>query len=640
MSASQNGCRNGSRGTKELLLIDIAISQQVRRFRKDMSTCWIDYKKAYDSVPHTWLMRVLELYKVDATLRTFLMSCMRQWRTVLHYPGCRQIQENDEPIRIERGIFQDDSLSPLWFCLALNPLSTLLEGSGLGFRLKRGGQVISHLLYMDDLKLFAPNNLQLMELLKITETFSSAIRMEFGVDKCAVMHVKRGEIVESVGTQLSDSIHLRSLCSTETYKYLGMSEALGINAADVKRSLKERFFGRLNKVLNSLLSGGNKVRAFNGWVMPVLMYSFGILKWTQTELDGLDRRVRSLLTANRMHHPRSSVMRLYIPRKCGGRGFLNAKTLHNREICSLREYFLAVDVGMHRAVVAVDKGLTPLSLAKENWCKPIVLDTNDRREVWQSKELHGRFYRALHGPDVDLLASVSWLRFGDLFGETEGFVFAIMDEVMMTNNYRKYIVKDGTVDICRACHLPGESIRHIISGCSHLANGDYLHRHNLVARIIHQQLALTYNLVESEVPYYRYVPDPVLDNGNITLYWDRSIITDRTIVANKPDIVVIDRLERRTMIVDIAVPHDENLVKAEKEKQTKYLDLAREVVDMWEVDTAIIVPIVVTANGLIAKSLDEHLRRLSLGSWIKGLIQKAALLDTARIVRRFLSQEP
>uniref|UniRef100_A0A2A4JL63 Reverse transcriptase zinc-binding domain-containing protein n=1 Tax=Heliothis virescens TaxID=7102 RepID=A0A2A4JL63_HELVI len=215
-----------------------------------------------------------------------------------------------------------------------------------------------------------------------------------------------------------------------------------------------------------------------------------------------------------------------------------------------------------------------------------------------------------------------------------------MDEVILTNNYRRYIMKDGTVDICRACHHPGESIRHIISGCSRLANGEYLHRHNQVAKIIHQQLALQYKLVDLEVPYYKYAPDPVLENDHVTLYWDRSIITDRTIVANKPDIVVIDRLARRAMIVDVAVPHDENLVKAEKEKQIKYLDLAHEVVAMWNVDTAVIVPIVVTANGLIAKSLDQHLMRLSLGGWVKRLIQKAVLLDTARIVRRFLSLGP
>ena len=144
---------------------------------------------------------------------------------------------------------------------------------------------------------------------------------------------------------------------------------------------------------------------------------------------------------------------------------------------SLREYFLHNECGLHRDVVAVDKGLTPLALAKENWRRPKVLSTDERKDVWKSKELHGRFYRALTGPDVDRFASVNWLRFGDLFGETEGFACAIADEVIMTNNYRKYILKDGTVDICRACRRPGESLRHIISGCSHLANGEYLHRH-------------------------------------------------------------------------------------------------------------------------------------------------------------------
>ena len=49
---------------------------------------------------------------------------------------------------------------------------------------------------------------------------------------------------------------------------------------------------------------------------------------------------------------------------------------------------------------------------------------------------------------------------------------------------------------------------------------------------------------------------------------------------------------------------------------------------MWDVSTTIIVPIVVTANGI---------RRLSLSGWIKGMIQKAVLQDTARIVRRFFT---
>ncbi|CAH2235127.1 jg16118 [Pararge aegeria aegeria] len=45
-------------------------------------------------------------------------------------------------------------------------------------------------------------------------------------------------------------------------------------------------------------------------------------------------------------------------------------------------------------------------------------------------------------------------------------------------------------------------------------------------------------------------------------------------------------------------------------------------------------------KSLLAKSFDQHLKKLSLGCWIKGRIQKAVVLETARIVRRFLTLEP
>ena len=71
---------------------------------------------------------------------------MQQWVTVLCHLGECDIPATSEPIRIKRDICQGDSLSPLWFCLALNSLSTLLENAG--FRLRRGGKVISPLLCM------------------------------------------------------------------------------------------------------------------------------------------------------------------------------------------------------------------------------------------------------------------------------------------------------------------------------------------------------------------------------------------------------------------------------------------------------------------------------------------------------------
>ncbi|CAK1595214.1 unnamed protein product [Parnassius mnemosyne] len=314
MSRAQNGCRGGGRGTKEPLLIDAVIGKVVKRNRRNLSAAWIDYKKAFDSVPHTWLKRVLELYKVDCTVRDFLGQCMEQWSTILCHLGERMTAAENH-IRIRRSIFQGDCLSPIWFCLSLNPLSTLLEGSGRGFQLRRGGTKVTHLFYMDDLKLFASSRSHLMELLNITCDFSNSIRMELGTDKCAILHVEGGRVANSEGIDLSMPMSIRTLSEAQTYRYLGMSQNMGIDESNMKRSVCGVFYARLTKVLNSLLSGVNKTHAYNGWIMPVLMYTFGMLRWTQTELNALDRKVRTIMTSHRMHHPRSSVMRLYLPRK-------------------------------------------------------------------------------------------------------------------------------------------------------------------------------------------------------------------------------------------------------------------------------------------------------------------------------------
>ena len=106
----------------------------------------------------------------------------------------REQYDQDRLMQIRRGIFQGDSLSPLLFCMALNPLSKELNRTGYGYHMTTGHgetakrQPISHLLYMDDLKLYDRNSDQLDGLLPTVRTFSDDIQMKFGLDKCAVAH--------------------------------------------------------------------------------------------------------------------------------------------------------------------------------------------------------------------------------------------------------------------------------------------------------------------------------------------------------------------------------------------------------------------------------------------------------------------
>ena len=71
---------------------------------------WIDYKKAYDMVPHSWIIVCLGLFGVAENIKSLLVNSMEKWKVML----CVGNSEFGE-VKIKRGIFQGDSLSPLVF---------------------------------------------------------------------------------------------------------------------------------------------------------------------------------------------------------------------------------------------------------------------------------------------------------------------------------------------------------------------------------------------------------------------------------------------------------------------------------------------------------------------------------------------
>ena len=78
---------------------------------------WIDYKKAYDMVPHSWISDCLDMFGIANNVQDFLNNSMKSWRLELNASG------NTLEADIRRGIFQGDSLSPLSFVLCMVPLT-------------------------------------------------------------------------------------------------------------------------------------------------------------------------------------------------------------------------------------------------------------------------------------------------------------------------------------------------------------------------------------------------------------------------------------------------------------------------------------------------------------------------------------
>jgi hypothetical protein len=159
----------------------------------------------------------------------------------------------------------------------------------------------------------------------------------------------------------------------------------------------------------------------------------------------------------------------------------------------------------------------------------------------------------------------------------------------------------------------------------------------IIAKVIHQKLAEAADLIEDKSPYSKYTPASVLENDNFKLYWNRSILTGKTILFNRPDITFMNKKTKNAFLIDIAVPNTHNLAKTITDKQNKYQEMAKEICAMWKQNTAQVIPIVISSTGVIPKSLSRSLKRLGLHPNTYIQMQKFVILSTCSMVRNFLN---
>ena len=176
---------------------------------------------------------------------------MKHWNTELNAGQSRLGN-----VKIKRGIFHEDSLSPLPFVMTMIPLILMLRKTNIFYEVRKKKERINHLLFMDELELFAKNVDQIDSLVNTVRIFSEEIKMEFGLSKHSVLIMKRGKVVQSDGLCISDGAMMRNI-EDGGYKYLGILEANGIKHDEMKEQLKKEYIKSVRNVLKSKLNGGN-----------------------------------------------------------------------------------------------------------------------------------------------------------------------------------------------------------------------------------------------------------------------------------------------------------------------------------------------------------------------------------------------
>jgi hypothetical protein len=91
-------------------------------------------------------------------------------------------------------------------------------------------------------------------------------------------------------------------------------------------------------------------------------------------------------------------------------------------------------------------------------------------------------------------------------------------------------------------------------------------------------------------------------------------------LANRPDIIIKNKQDKTCLLVDVAIPSDNNAIQKEAEKKLKYKNLSIEIQRMWNMK-CFVIPVIIGATGIVSKSLQKYLETIP-GQHSKDSLQK------------------
>ena len=205
--------------------------------------------------------------------------------------------------------------------LSVNPLSFLLkryEGYKIG-KDKRDKNV-SHLFFVDHLKLYALSLELMMKILESVTTFSKDVGMNFGESKCAFQIIERRKRKHHGNPLRINGLSIKEVEEGDTYRYLGIGDAIGIADTLNKEKVLKEFKRRTEKIWTSELNAKNKITAHNTFAVSMVTPTIGILNWTKDDIKSMDIMTRKQITTTGGFHHASDIVRSYPKQSDGGRG--------------------------------------------------------------------------------------------------------------------------------------------------------------------------------------------------------------------------------------------------------------------------------------------------------------------------------
>ena len=184
---------------------------------------FVDFRKAYDMVPHKTLFAKLSKYGVRGRMLDYIKALYSSSTIQL-----RKLSGSDEedttPIRLRRGVRQGCPLSPVLFNIFINDIFDKARRHGIRCPgVGHSVQNIPGLLFADDLVGMAPTRKKLQKLMKCIDRWAQRNGMTIGVSKCGVMGVGEDSQRKLERSPQRWKLGGHAIPIVEQYTYLGIN---------------------------------------------------------------------------------------------------------------------------------------------------------------------------------------------------------------------------------------------------------------------------------------------------------------------------------------------------------------------------------------------------------------------------------
>ena len=261
----QIGFMKGRRTTDHMFILNTLIQKYVKNNSKPLYACFVDFKRAFDSVDHLHLFYKLKTLGIGTMFYKIIKNMYCNTKTCVKINNQRTYFFNSNV-----GVRQGDNLSPNLFNIFLNDLPNNFDNTCDPVLLQN--QSLNMLMYADDVVLLSTSERGLQNCVNKLAKFSRQWKMTLNTQKTKVLVFNKSGRLKNIKIKYEDEY----LESVKQYTYLGINFMASGSFQNGKKELYNKGFKALFKLRKVFSSESPKPKTllhiFNHTIKPILLY--------------------------------------------------------------------------------------------------------------------------------------------------------------------------------------------------------------------------------------------------------------------------------------------------------------------------------------------------------------------------------